>query len=54
MVTEVLRIKNFKKLKERRDKKQLMGNSFIGISGYRLCAMCYKKYAPVMVAKRVA
>jgi len=54
MTTELLRIKNFKKLKERRDKKQLMGNSFIGISGYRLCAMCYKKYAPVMVAKKVA
>ena len=54
MTTELMRIKNYKKLKEHRDKKQLMGSSFAGISGYRLCAMCYKKYAPVMVARRVA
>lgn len=51
---EILRIKHYKKLKEKRDKKLMMGNSFIGLSGYRLCTMCYKKYAPLVTARKVS
>lgn len=52
--TEVLRIKHYKKLKEKRDKKLMMGASFIGLSGYRLCTMAYRKYAPLMTARKVS
>jgi hypothetical protein len=52
--TEVLRIKHFKKLKEKRDKKLMMGASFIGMSGYRLCTMGYRKYAPLIVARKAS
>jgi hypothetical protein len=54
MQVELLRIKHYKKLKEKRDKKLMMGASFIGLSGYRLCNMCTKKYTPMTVARKVS
>jgi len=52
--TEVLRIKHFKKLKEKRDKKLMMGASFVGMSGYRLCGLSYRKYAPLMGVRKAS
>jgi len=53
MSNEVLRIKNFKKLKEHRDKKQLLGSSFVVFPVTALRDVL-QEIRSVMVARRVA
>ncbi|MCP4653152.1 MAG: hypothetical protein GY858_07205 [Candidatus Omnitrophica bacterium] len=47
-MNSVLRIKNYKKIKAKKDKKQLIGSSFASLSGFRICSIYGRKSTSVL------